>query len=108
VLVVPAVRENDEGGRMRTTNEADRQQARFTLLTPADVAARLDGVGADTVRSWCKAGWLQHVDFRRPGARSPSYGIAWEWAEAFVAKGGARVFVNGAVRPYWWERNVAA
>lgn len=88
----------------RTMTEAERQTARFTLLTPAEVAERLDGVSADTVRSWCGGGWLQHVDLRRPGARKATYAIDLAWVEAFIAKGGARVFVSGEVRPYWWEK----
>jgi hypothetical protein len=92
---------------MTRMSEAERQQARYTLLTPAEVAERIDGASADTVRSWCVAGWLQHVDIRRPGARSATYRIAWEAVEQFLAKGGARVFVSGEVRPYWWEGKAA-
>jgi hypothetical protein len=91
----------------RITTEAERQTARYALLTPAQVADQLECVSADTVRSWCKHGWLQHVDFRRPKARTPSFGIAPEWVAAFVAKGGARAFVSGEVKAYWWERSAA-
>lgn len=91
----------------RDMTEADRQQARFAGLSPAQVAERLDGVSADSVRSWCAAGWLQHVDWRRPGARTPTYSIRWEWVQEFVARGGAHAFVTGRVKPYWWEQSAA-
>jgi hypothetical protein len=92
---------------MRVTTEADRQTARYALLTPAQVADQLECVSADTVRSWCKHGWLQHVDFRRPKARTPSFGIDWAWVEAFIAKGGATAFVSGDAKPNWWKRHAA-
>jgi hypothetical protein len=92
---------------MSRITEAERQTARFSLLTPAQVAERLDGVSADTVRHWCAGGWLRHVDIRRPGARSATYLIDAAWVEAFIAKGGARAFVSGEVRPFWWEGKAA-
>lgn len=78
----------------RITSEADRQQARFNLLTPAEVAARLDNVSADTVRHWCAGGWLRHVDIRRPGARTATYLV--EWGAVDAGPDGAGFRTDGA------------
>ena len=86
----------------RVLTEAERTQARYNLLTTQQVADRLSerdpegkkNITADTVRQWCKAGWLRCVDGRLPNAGRPYYLIDWPWVEEFVAAGGAAAFVK--------------
>lgn len=79
----------------RTLTEADRQQARYNLLTPGAVANRLqEMMGAadpkakitpDTVRSWIEDEReefrLQAVDCRSANADRPRWFVDWAWVE---------------------------
>jgi hypothetical protein len=75
----------------RILTEAEREVARYNLLTTGEVAARLSqtNVDADTVRSWCAEGRLKSVDGRKQGATRPYYLIDWCWVEDFIEAGGA-------------------
>lgn len=70
----------------RVLMEAERQQARYQLLTTGEVAARLSStnIDADTVRSWIEAGWLKAVDCRKKDATRPYWMIEWAWVETFI------------------------
>lgn len=70
----------------RTLTPAEREEARYNLLTTGQVAARLsdDNVNAETVRSWIDAGELRAVDIRRPGAKRPTWMVDWSWVEEFL------------------------
>ena len=82
----------------RTATAADREYARYNLLTPAMVADRLQAAGAagkdritaDTVRSWIEdpdpERRLRALDLRSPGATRPRYFLEWEWVEDFLAR----------------------
>lgn len=76
----------------RITTEAERQQARFNLMTPGQIAARLvaeeyaaeGAISAETVRSWCPdtvpaTYRLRAVDCRKTGAKRPAWMARWEW-----------------------------
>ena len=74
----------------RITTEADRQVARFNLLTPGQIAARLadETIDSERVRSWMEepdpARRLRAVDCRRRGAPRPAWMAEWSWVVAFV------------------------
>ena len=82
----------------KRTTAADREFARYNLMTPAMVAARLqddgaagkDRITADTVRSWIEeedpARRLRALDLRSPGATRPRYFLEWAWVEDFLAR----------------------
>lgn len=82
----------------RTATAADREYARYNLLTPAMVADRLQAAGAvgkdritaDTVRSWIEetdpGRRLRALDLRSPGATRPRYFLEWAWVEDFLAR----------------------
>lgn len=82
----------------RTATAAERAHARYNLLTPAQVAARLqdggavgkDRITADTVRSWIEETdpdrRLRALDLRSPGATRPRYFLEWAWVEDFLAR----------------------
>ena len=83
---------------MKRTTAADREYARYNLLTPAMVAERLQAAGAagkdritaDTVRSWIEdpdpERRLRALDLRSPGATRPRYFLEWAWVEDFLAR----------------------
>lgn len=83
---------------MKRTTAADREFARYNLLTPAMVAARLQAAGAagkdritaDTVRSWIEDERpefrLRAVDMRSAGADRPRWFTTWEWVEDCLAR----------------------
>lgn len=77
--------------KSRILTEAERQVARYNLLTTTQVADRLSekNIDGDTVRAWCRAGWLKSVDGRKPGSTQPYYLIDWDWVEQFISEGGA-------------------
>lgn len=91
-------------GRVQALSEAERQRARFNLLTTGEVADRMseDHITSDTVRSWCDAGWMRCVDGRKAGTKRPYYLMEWEWVQEFVAKGGAQAFLARNDEPWWW------
>lgn len=76
----------------RTVTEADRQTARYTMLTTGRAAELLEaeGVGGeerltgDTVLSWIKGGHLRARDLRKPGAKRPTYYTTREWIDEFL------------------------
>lgn len=82
----------------RTATAAEREHARYNLLTPAMVADRLQAAGAagkdritaDTVRSWIEdpdpERRLRALDLRSPGATRPRYFLEWEWVEDFLMR----------------------
>lgn len=88
----------DQAVAKRTATAADRAYARYNLMTPAQVAARLqdgdaagkDRITADTVRSWIEDPRpeyrLRALDLRSPGADRPRWFLEWEWVEEFLAR----------------------
>lgn len=76
----------------RVLTEAERELARFNLLTTGDVAARLSdrNIDGDTVRSWITdpnpERRLRAVDCRKPGAVRPYWMIEWAWVESFLER----------------------
>lgn len=75
----------------RVASEAERQRARYNMLTTGQIAARLSeqNIEADTVRSWIAVGWIKGIDARKPGASRPHYMATWEAVEEFISQGGA-------------------
>jgi len=84
----------------RTTSEAERQMARYNLLTPAAVAQRLQAlhgevgpksrITADTIRSWIEDERpeyrLRAIDMRSAGATRPRWFTEWAWVEDCLAR----------------------
>lgn len=82
----------------RTATPAEIARARYNLLTPGQVAARLQADGAegreritaDAVRSWIEeenpARRLRALDLRSPGSTRPRYFLEWEWVEDFLER----------------------
>lgn len=82
----------------RTATPAEIARARYNLMTPAQVASRLqaegasgkDRITADAVRSWIEeeepARRLRALDLRSPGATRPRYFLEWEWVEDFLER----------------------
>lgn len=84
----------------RTATAADREYARYNLLTPSEVARRLQEQGggrsakeritADTIRSWIEDPReefrLRAVDARSAGADRPRWFTTWEWVEDCLAR----------------------
>lgn len=70
-------------GRVHSpTSEAEREQARYTLLSIADVAERT-GVGSDQVAGWIHDGELTAMDVSKKGAKRRTYMVRPEWLEDF-------------------------
>ena len=68
---------------------ADREFARYNLLTPAMVAARLsdEAITAATVRGWIEAeNGLRAVDLRTAGATRPAWFMEWAWVIEFLGR----------------------
>lgn len=94
----------------RTRTEAERQQARYNLLTPSAVADRLQNLSSDpnpkakitpdTVRGWIEDARprfrLRAVDMRGEGAARPRWFTEWEWVEDFLNRRGNMSGGNGA------------
>ncbi|HEX7117450.1 MAG TPA: hypothetical protein VF212_01600 [Longimicrobiales bacterium] len=85
---------------MKRTSAADRAFVRYNLLTPSEVARRLQEQGggrsakeritADTIRSWIEEPReelrLRAVDARSAGADRPRWFTQWEWVEECLAR----------------------
>lgn len=74
----------------RITTEAERQQARYNLLTTQQVADRLSdsNITGDTVRSWIEdeENGLRAVDCRKKEATRPFWLVEWAWVEDFLSR----------------------
>lgn len=66
----------------RTISEAERQQARFTRISPAKAGEML-GMSAEQIRGFIEDGELRARDFSRKGAKKPYYLLDPADVEAF-------------------------